>query len=90
MPYVGKLMRHTAKAVRKGLPADRVFAITRVEGKYLVAWKCDELADGRLLHPAFKRPLKRGDMRLFRDGVQANGSEPSAMFKPDSFYQACE
>jgi hypothetical protein len=85
------------------IPSDRIFAVTRVEQQtfdprekgitkrdrapYLVAWKCVLLPNGLLDHPAYKRPLKADDPRLFVKKGR-NGSEPSADFNPgDSFYE---
>jgi hypothetical protein len=94
---VGTLMKHTPKAVKRGCPADRVFAVVEdfkggkgleFERDGVIAWKCNLLPDGKISHPAFKTPLDRTDPRLFVSGVQQNGSEPTALFVPDSFYTA--
>jgi hypothetical protein len=84
---IGTLWRHTPKAIKKvGAPADRIFAVVEVDGKHLVAWKCTELPSGKISHPAFARPLDRTDKRLFVKKAR-NGADPTAMFKPDSFYK---
>lgn len=97
--YNQTLMCHTPKAIKAGAPADRIFAVTWVEdteglpnGKklpcspVLVAWKCTLLPNGKLDHPAYKHPLdpKNRSLYVLRG---RNGSEPTAVFKPDSFYK---
>lgn len=53
---------------------------------YLVAWKCELTPDGLIQHPAYKKPLSPSDPRLFSPKHGRNGSEPTACFRPDSFY----
>lgn len=87
---VPSLFMHTPKAIKRGEPSDRIFAvvgITKDQGKaYYLAWKCTLLKDGRIEHPAFKRPLYKTDDRLYRK-TSKNGSTPTAMFRWDSFYK---
>lgn len=84
---LNKLLIATAKGVRAGIYADRVFAVVDEREGRLVAWKCDLLSDGRLSHPAFPdEPLSRTDQRLFIKAGD-NGSTPTAFFKYDSFYK---
>lgn len=88
--YVNTLWSHTAKGVKRGEPLDRVFAVVEVatdQGRdYLLAWKCTLLPKGLIDHPAFKRPLRPNDPRLFV-AKGRNGSGPTAMFRPDSLYR---
>ncbi len=82
--------RHTKKAIRKGHPADRLFAVigsTTDDGAYLLAWKCTEVGPGQVSHPAFPSKLiNLLDEEAFISGG-LNGSKPTAMFRPDSFYE---
>lgn len=81
---------HTPKGVRRGEPADRVFVVVTIQvNGDLLAWKCTLTRTGYLSHPAFKRPLP-----LTHDGLRRaallrgrNGSEPTALFRPDSLYR---
>lgn len=85
---------HTSKAVKKGCPANRVFLVvdksaTKAYAGHLVAWKCT-LSPRGLLHPAFKEPLPLTASALATGCIRnraANGSEPTAIFKPDSLYR---
>lgn len=86
--YVGSLMVHTPKAVRRGEPADRVLAVVSIvaeggEPDRLLAWKCVRRSDGTIQHPAFNEPLRSDDPRLFVLSGE-NGSEPTALFSVDS------
>lgn len=95
---VGTLWCHSPKATRRGCPPLRVFAIAEADdGKakdrldenqppYVRAWKCELTSDGKLQHPAYKRPLSTTDKRLFQIKVHGSHADPSAMFSPDSFY----
>lgn len=95
--YVNTLWKHTPKAVRKGEPANRVFAVVAVapcddgspnwqRKEWLHAWKCTINADGKLIHPAYDVCLDDDDPRIFTTS-SSNGSEPTAVFRPDSFYE---
>jgi len=91
--YVGTLWKHTPKATKRAkksfgaqaAPEDRVFVVVAVQDKQLLAWKCDLLRDGRLSHPAYVAPMYPDDPRLFCMRG-SNGSDPTALFKPDSHY----
>lgn len=93
-----ELYMHSPKAVKRGHPADRVFLVTskqrEVGASELArdvvhyAWKC-ELRTTGLWHPAFVKPLKLDSTDIARGRVERgrNGSEPTAVFKPDSLYK---
>lgn len=88
-----ELWMSTAKAVRSkdgGIGsahyADRVFLVVERRGKELLAWKCD-LVKGGLSHPAFKKKLKWNELDRGAILKGRNGSEPTALFKPDSHYR---
>lgn len=83
---------HTAKAISRNsahfiAPGNRVFAVVKkCEDGRLFAWKCSWVGN-RLDHPAFPgETLSLTDPRLFVDRGE-NGSEPTAVFRPDSFYR---
>ncbi len=90
-----RLFMHTAKAVKRGHPADRLFVVVssssysgRAKVEHL-AWKVSITSAG-LIHPAYQ-PYKKVSL----DNLTAmaklpkgrNGSEPTALFKEDSFYR---
>lgn len=90
-----RLYMHTTKAVKANsaitiAPEDRVFLVVGQEGKRLIAWKCTLTQDG-LDHPGFPftaLPLtEHGLNQGAFDGIARNGAEPTAVFKPDSFYR---
>lgn len=88
---IGTIFKHSPKAVKAGERFDSVFpvvAIVQDQGRsYYLGWKCSILKDGKIKHPAYKRPLSQDDKRLFiKQG--RNGSKPTAMFRPDSFYNS--
>jgi len=79
---------HTAKAAQQD--AEPIFAVVDVDQfGGAVAWKCELLADGKIKHPAYLKPLSRDDERLFV-AHGPDGSEPSASFEVDSDYQPFE
>ena len=89
------LYMHTPKAVRSGCPDTRVFLVMPPEKSwgikmkgFMVAWKTTLIPAG-LEHPAFKAVLKLDAVDLARGQLWKgrNGSEPTAVFKPDSFYR---
>jgi hypothetical protein len=88
------LFMHTAKAVGRSsavmsAPDDRVFLCVETDGRQFLAWKC-RLTPRGLEHPAFKQPLSLNEFALWRGMIvntAHNGSEPTAVFKPDSFYR---
>ncbi|ASD50567.1 hypothetical protein FDI24_gp033 [Acidovorax phage ACP17] len=86
-----QIYMHTPKAVKRGHPKTRVFLVVPElsNGKQKTAWKCELLSDGTLRHPAFDRSLRLTESDLARGVILkgANGSEPTAVFKTDSFYQ---
>lgn len=95
--YLNTLWMHTPKAVRRGEPGNRVFVVTMVQPvddgspnwrskKWLHAWKCELLADGKLKHPAFCEPMDISDVRIFQSQSD-NHSAPTAVFRPDSLYK---
>lgn len=89
--FVRTWWKHTEKAVRRGEPESRRFAVAGVvedEGrKYLLAWKVEDLGGGRVWHPAYGEvELVSVDPFILRG---QNGSEPTAMFRPDSLYVLC-
>jgi hypothetical protein len=79
---------HTRKAVKRGEPADRLFLVSYAgrDGN-LIAWKCIITPAG-VVHPAYKAPLKIDRLEKAGELVRGrNGSQPTAVFKPDSLYQ---
>ena len=89
--YIGKLMCPTAKGIKRGDYIDSLYPVVDVvedQGrKYLLAWKCQITANGRVDHPAYsKSTLKFDDPRLFIKKAARNGATPTAMFRPDSLY----
>lgn len=89
---------HSAKAVRRvsdafrTAPSTRLFIVTHVDGttKRCVAWKCDIVKGAGVQHPAFTRLLSptTEDIALAAATTRGAGDEePSAEFKPDSFYR---
>lgn len=89
---IGTLWKHTPKGIKRGLHADRVYAVVGIEPvddgsakpkDHLIAWKCDILPSGKLRHPAFAEPIDIDDPRIFIK-AGTNGSEPTAFFRPDS------
>lgn len=95
VPFVGKIFKHTDKAVRHGHPADRLFLVTHVEedeeGKFLVAWKATLCGDEKFEHPAYKQkfPIHMlvTNPEKFFIAKGRNGSDPTATFVPDSYYE---
>lgn len=98
--YIGKVFRHTPKAVKRGEPDDRLFFVVDVvqdsEKDWLLAWKVTEVeVDGEkgwFKHPAYHLPYKLLEVEtnpepFFRKGLAPNNSAPTAMFRPDSLYQ---
>jgi hypothetical protein len=88
------MFMHTPKAVKAGHPADRLFLVTApMEGgrkgkpEYL-AWKCTVTKNG-IEHPGYKKPLSVDKVieGAGRSGTYKNGSMPTAIIKPDSFYK---
>lgn len=79
---------HTEKAIKKGNPENRLFAVVRKQGSRLVAWKCVLYKDGSIWHPAYTEKLfpSKDDEKIFIEKGE-NGSEPTALFKKDSFYK---
>lgn len=79
---------HTAKAIKRGEPADRVFLCVGTASGLQLAWKCTLSVVGRV-HPAFDRVLaySNADMERGATPESANGSKPTAMFKIDSMYR---
>ena len=82
---------HSLKPVRAGHPADRLFVVTctqqiRRQRPWITAWKTTITPDG-IVHPAFKKPLSPSELET-RGTVERgrNGSEPTALFREDSFY----
>lgn len=91
--YVRTWWKHTPKAIRRGEPADRLFAVVDVQtgrDRGLVAWKCRDCGNGMIVHPAYGRePVALADIDPFvRHGITTI-SEPSALFVPDSLYVLC-
>lgn len=83
------LYMHTAKAVREGHPSDRVFLVVGRNGAELNAWKCT-LRPGGLEHPVFPECVLAFSAEALQRGnipEGANGSAPTASFRPDSFYR---
>lgn len=85
------LLRHTVKAIKKGEPAGRIYGVVDVtEDGYLVAWKHTELPNGKIEHCVsnqFPGELDPTDPSLFIKDKTAKGSEATAIFKYDSFYE---
>lgn len=79
---------HSPKGVRKGHPGDRLFLVTSMEGKDMIAWKCTITRKG-IEHPGYKKPLplKKIVEGIGRKESMPNGSEATALFKPDSLYK---
>lgn len=94
-PLARTWWRHTRKAVEQGHPTDRLFAVVGVDGKHLIAWKCEDIGQGtkQVRHPAVPGESTPGygimDTELHDPFILQgdNGSEPTAAFKPDSFYE---
>jgi hypothetical protein len=89
-----QLFMHTQKAINRGHPGDRLFVVHNSfqEGSdvYFTAWKCTLTAYG-VRHPALKEVVSVESIpvvALDHRGRAANGSEPTAQFKKDSFYRA--
>lgn len=83
------LYRHAPKAVKRGHPADRIFLVVgRWKNGELLAWKCEQLPNGKVRHPArWTKPMTLKELVAYgsmRSGN--NGAAPTAIFKPDSFY----
>ena len=101
-PYARTYWKHTQKAIRRGEPATRRFAVVGydTEEKCLIAWKVEVLDEDELTawHPAYGNIRNHGDCWLDENDepildlfplTAANDAEPSAMFNPDSLYVLC-
>jgi hypothetical protein len=90
--YVGKVVMHTTKAIKRGCYADRAYFVVAQDGRWLIAWKVDQDGDGLWEHPGVKgkfatlSKLSRHKGAFF-NGRVAWGSDPTASFKMDSLYQ---
>jgi len=76
----------TPKGVKAGIYDDEVVSIVYYEKPYYIGWKCTLLKNGKLEHPAYKRPLKSNDPRLFKPKGANKLSDPTAMIKKDSHW----
>lgn len=87
-----EIFMHSAKFLNKNIDlTTRVFVVTEhsLEGRtrFYTAWKCTLTPQG-LMHPAYNSPLPLTPDGLLkaRMTVASNGSEPTAVFRRDSFY----
>ncbi len=82
---------HTAKAVKKGHPASRVFLAVHIsdaiDSTTKTAWKC-EIEGDKIWHPFYRDELLSPNEFLTKGNIVGEGDcVPSAYFVPDSFYQ---
>ena len=78
---------HTPKAVKAGHPADRLFIAVN-EGPEFLAWKTTITGEG-IVHPMYRtaQRVTEGSLAsMAKLSSKNNGSEPTALFKRDSFY----
>lgn len=83
---IGTMWMHTSKAIARGEPAERLFAVVAVDGPHLITWKHSLRPDGNVYHIGRQEVMSRDDPRLF-EARSPNGATPTAMFKPDSLYR---
>lgn len=83
-----KLFMHSDKAIRNGYPDNRVFAVHCVSCGFNIAWKHWLTKDGKIAHTGYElvTTMEDDDPRLYA-ASSPSGSEPTAMFKLDSFYE---
>lgn len=86
-----RFFMHTAKAANAGHPEDRVFVVVhRYASGEFVAWKMQAMREG----VAFAGKSTSGIVARSSSEVEdlirlakSDGSEPTAVFRPDSFYR---
>jgi hypothetical protein len=94
MPRTPELYVHSPKAIRIGAPGEddpterRLFVVKNWQDDYVIAWKCTITRDG-IGHPSHGYvpiPVSVATLLEFQEPQESNGSVPTAVFRPDSFY----
>jgi hypothetical protein len=92
---VGTLWMHSEKGIKRGGDPKRIFSVVDAfqpepgdNRWYLLAWKNELHADGRLLHAHddWTVPRSHTDKLFWFNGTTSNLCQPTAIFRPDSLY----